>query len=238
MVNKDFLNKMKKDGVLINTARGNVINDADLLEHLNATKEFWYGADVMNGEPSAKKADFVNAVAQHPRSYVTHHCGAQTKQAEAAIGVEASRVLKKFKSMSVVDNQVNKAGFQLSSQRTSASALQSAALFQRMAPLLATEGEKFVKDIGAVFHFHILLKKGSKPVSFTFDLKNDKGSFSEGCVGKADAEFTMLDQDIMDIANDKLNPQMAFIQGKMKIKGNMSKAMKFTPDLLPKDAKL
>ena len=30
----------------------------------------------------------------------------------------------------------------------------------------------------------------------------------------------------------------AFIQGKMKIKGNMAKAMKFTPDLLPKDAKL
>ena len=32
----------------------------------------------------------------------------------------------------------------------------------------------------------------------------------------------------------KLNPQMAFIQGKMKIKGSMSLASKFTPDLFPK----
>jgi hypothetical protein len=28
------------------------------------------------------------------------------------------------------------------------------------------------------------------------------------------------------------------MQGKMKIKGNMQAAMKFTPDLFPKDAKL
>lgn len=43
---------------------------------------------------------------------------------------------------------------------------------------------------------------------------------------------------MVDLAEGKLNPQVAFMQGKMKIKGNMAKAMKFTPDLIPKDAKL
>ena len=36
------------------------------------------------------------------------------------------------------------------------------------------------------------------------------------------------------MCNGKLNPQMAFIQGKMKIKGSMALATKFTPDLFPK----
>jgi len=38
----------------------------------------------------------------------------------------------------------------------------------------------------------------------------------------------------MLLVNGQLNAQMAFIQGKMKIKGNLGKATKFTPDLFPK----
>lgn len=104
MINSSFLGKMKPDAVLINTSRGNIVKDADLLAHLNANEKFWYGADVLNGEPSAKKADFSNDIAKHPRAYVTHHCGASTKQAEAAIGVEAVRVLRKFKTTRKIDN--------------------------------------------------------------------------------------------------------------------------------------
>lgn len=107
-----------------------------------------------------------------------------------------------------------------------------------MAKLLETDGEKFVKDIGAVYHFDILASKGATPVTFTVDLKNGKGSFANGKVGKADTAFTFFDEDILKFADGSLNPQMAFVQGKIKIKGNMQKAMKFTPDLLPKDAKL
>lgn len=216
MVNKDFLGKMKKDAVLINTSRGNLVNDADLLAHLNANKGFWFGADVLNGEPSGKKADFVNAIAQHPQAYVTHHCGASTKQAEAAIGVEAVRVLKKFQKAQEVDNQVNKDSFaRPASQKTGASldntGLKSEGLFKRMSKLLETDGERFVKDIGAVYHFDILATKGATPVSFTVDLKNGKGSFANGKVGKADTAFTFFDEDILKFADGSLNPQMAFV---------------------------
>ena len=95
---------------MINTARGNVVVDDDLLEHLNANPNFWYGSDVYNGEPSAKECAFDNPIAKHPRVYGTHHVGASTKQAESAIGDEATRIIKKFACSGAIDNEnfVNK----------------------------------------------------------------------------------------------------------------------------------
>ena len=42
----------------------------------------------------------------------------------------------------------------------------------------------------------------------------------------------------VQLALGKLNPQTAFMKGKMKIKGNMKAALKFKPDMIPKDAAL
>ncbi len=38
--------------------------------------------------------------------------------------------------------------------------------------------------------------------------------------------LSMAGQDYLDLVNGKLNPQMAFMSGKMKISGDMSLAMK------------
>jgi D-3-phosphoglycerate dehydrogenase len=78
-INKEFLSHMKSDAVLINTARGNVINDNDLLEKLEANPNFWYGADVYNNEPTGKDGAFDTPITKHPRVYGTHHVGASTK---------------------------------------------------------------------------------------------------------------------------------------------------------------
>ena len=112
MVNEDFLGKMKSDAMLINTSRGNVVNEEALLAKLEACPNFWVGTDVYNGEPTVKATnDFNHPIAAHPRVYGTHHCGASTQQAESAIGMEAVRVIKKFNSEGVVDkfNWVNSA---------------------------------------------------------------------------------------------------------------------------------
>jgi len=109
MVNKNFLSMMKNNGVLINTSRGNVIVEEDLLEKLNSCPDFWVGTDVFTGEPTTKEAEWSTPYSSHARVYGTHHCGASTQQAEAAIGVEALRVIKKFASAGEIDleNTVN-----------------------------------------------------------------------------------------------------------------------------------
>ena len=65
--------------MLINTARGNIVVETDLLDKLNTCPNFWVGTDVFNVEPSAKEAPYDNPLAKHPRVYGTHHIGASTK---------------------------------------------------------------------------------------------------------------------------------------------------------------
>jgi len=110
MVNAEFLSQMKKNAVLINTARGEIVNEEDLADHLECNEDFWYGTDVLKGEPSSKECDWEHPLGMHPRVYGSHHIGASTKQAEAEIGAEAVRVCRVFASTGQIDdvNWVNK----------------------------------------------------------------------------------------------------------------------------------
>ena len=116
--------------------------------------------------------------------------------------------------------------------------LKSTEIFKKMEPLLATQGAEVVGKVGAVFLFEMRKSKADKPEHITLDLKNGNGSITFGKAGKADATFIMLDDDFMKLFAGKLKPQDAFMNGKMKIRGNMAKAMKFNPSVLPKGAKL
>lgn len=91
-----------------------------------------------------------------------------------------------------------------------------------------------MKKVGFVYHFEIAPAKGKEPVVWTVDLKNGNGSIKQAKEGKPDATFALVDEDAVALFDGKLNAQTAFMQGKMKIKGNMQAAMKFTPDLFPK----
>ena len=107
-----------------------------------------------------------------------------------------------------------------------------------MGKALETHGAEVVQKVGCVYHFEISEKKGDEPTTITVDLKNGNGKITIAKEGKPDATFIMLDADFVDLVGGKLKSQDAFMQGKMKIKGNMAKAMKFNPSVLPKDAKL
>lgn len=96
------------------------------------------------------------------------------------------------------------------------------------------QGADAVKKCKATYGFDIVLKKGGKPVlSYSIDLKNGGGSVKPGKPDGADAYFTMTDADFVKLCQGKANGQTMFMQGKMKIKGNMKAATAFTPDLFP-----
>ena len=116
-----------------------------------------------------------------------------------------------------------------------ATGLKSENIFGMMATYLNQGlGKDLIPKVAAVFGFEILAKKGAKPsLIYAIDLKNGQGATTRGAPKTADATFTMTDDDFEAVCMGKLNPQIAFMQGKMKIKGNMAKASKFTPDLFP-----
>lgn len=104
-----------------------------------------------------------------------------------------------------------------------------------MATYLARgEGKALIPKVAAIFGFEIIRAKGGKiEGEYEIDLKNGSGACKKGKAASADATFNMTDDDFEQVCLGKLNPQIAFMQGKMKIRGNMSKATKFTPDLFP-----
>lgn len=96
------------------------------------------------------------------------------------------------------------------------------------------EGKGLIPKVNSVLGFEITKKKGAKPtLIYEIDLKNGQGSVTARKPANADATFTMTDGDFEKVCKGTLKPQLAFMQGKMKIKGNMAAASKFTPDLFP-----
>jgi lactate dehydrogenase-like 2-hydroxyacid dehydrogenase len=63
MINKVFLEKMKKRSLLINTSRGSIVDEKEMIDHLEKNKEFWYAADVFMNEPSKSKDHFDSLLA-------------------------------------------------------------------------------------------------------------------------------------------------------------------------------
>ena len=82
---------MKEGAVIINCARGKVVDEEALLEGLNSGKLAGAGIDVFEQEPS-KNTELIN----HERVSVTPHIGASTKEAQERIGKEVAAIVINF----------------------------------------------------------------------------------------------------------------------------------------------
>jgi D-3-phosphoglycerate dehydrogenase len=107
MIRKETLSMMKKNVLLINTARGGIVNEDDLMEHLNSNPQFRYACDVFQGEPSYKKGKLDKALLRHKNVISTHHIGAGTKQASFAVGTGLYNQLELFVLRNKIVNCVN-----------------------------------------------------------------------------------------------------------------------------------
>lgn len=95
LVSRELLAAMRPETVIINTARGSVIDEEALLEAIEE-KNLRVGLDVYKSEPGSGEAAFKSTLAQHPAVYGTHHIGASTNQAQTAIADAVIESLESF----------------------------------------------------------------------------------------------------------------------------------------------
>ncbi|KAG5894789.1 hypothetical protein JTB14_005225 [Gonioctena quinquepunctata] len=112
--------------------------------------------------------------------------------------------------------------------------LTSDAVFEFIIEQIKADPKK-AKSIGGLFLYNIT-KDGKQVKQWTMDLKNAK-AFEGKPEGKPNTTLTISDEDFMLMSQGKLNPQTAFMKGKLKVTGNIMMAQKLAP-LLKANAKL
>lgn len=91
LVGKAEMEKMKDGVMLINTSRGNVINEEDLVDMLDRGKIAGAALDVFKSEPLKDER-----IMSHPKISLSPHIGASTKEAQHRIGKEIISILENF----------------------------------------------------------------------------------------------------------------------------------------------
>ncbi len=91
LINSVTLRKMKKGVILINLARGEIVEDKAILEGLNKGIISYYAADVLGDERNITKDQ--QDLASHPKVFLTPHIGAQTKE---SLQKATRQVIEKF----------------------------------------------------------------------------------------------------------------------------------------------
>jgi len=101
-INYTLLEKMPKKAVLINTARKEVINEADLLKIMESRPDFKYLTDITPSNDAELKAKF-------PQRYFTtpKKMGAQTAEANNNAGIAAANQIVDFFKTGNTTFQVN-----------------------------------------------------------------------------------------------------------------------------------
>lgn len=93
VIKTEEIAKMKDGVCLVNTARGGVINEDDLIAGLNSGKIAHAALDVFENEPKPRK-DLLT----HPKISLTPHIGAATNEAQDRIGIEiAEKIISYYK---------------------------------------------------------------------------------------------------------------------------------------------
>lgn len=84
LISQSELSKCKTGVVIINCARGGIVNERDLLKALKDGKVSAAGLDVFESEPP----DFSLGLIQHPSVVCTPHLGASTDEAQQKVAVQ------------------------------------------------------------------------------------------------------------------------------------------------------
>ena len=100
LINKKNISLMKDNVIIINTARGGLINEEDLVEALDNNKVKAYCADVLKEEPP--KLD--NKLSLHPKTYITPHIAWASYSARSRLLKIAAQNIKNFLDGNTTNN--------------------------------------------------------------------------------------------------------------------------------------
>ena len=96
-------------------------------------------------------------------------------------------------------------------------------IFEQHMPEKLQNKPDVVQKINAVYQFNISGPGGGQ---WSVDCTKPGGAISSGQAAAPKCTVNATDSDFLNIVNGRLNPQMAFMSGKLKIQGDMGLAMK------------
>lgn len=96
LIDATRLSQMKEDAVLINAARGTVVDIDALVARLEAGKLRGAALDVFPEEPASINDPFVSPLCQFDNVILTPHIGGSTSEAQANIGSEVAHKFVKY----------------------------------------------------------------------------------------------------------------------------------------------
>jgi D-3-phosphoglycerate dehydrogenase len=102
MINREALNQMKNGVLLINCARGELVDEEALLEALESGKVAGAGLDVFREEPSGNQR-----LLSHPRVIATPHIAASTVEAQEQVGVDIAEQIRDYLQYGQIRGAVN-----------------------------------------------------------------------------------------------------------------------------------
>ena len=92
LIDKTFLNKLKNDCAIINTSRGDLIDEKDLINHLKENNNFYAGLDVFNPEPPSSD----NELFKLNNTILTPHSAAYTDECLAEMSLHCAINIENF----------------------------------------------------------------------------------------------------------------------------------------------
>jgi len=96
-------------------------------------------------------------------------------------------------------------------------------VFERHIPGKFQTKPDLLQKINSVYQFNI---SGPGGGTWSVDCTQPGGKVAEGAAASPKCTVTATDADFLAIVNGKLNAQMAFMSGKLRIQGDMGLAMK------------
>ena len=97
MINADCFKRMKKEVLLVNTSRGDVVNESDLVEFLSANPEARVATDVLADEIRNRLASpLLQYAHQSEQVIITPHIGGMSREAQEIAYGHAGNILQLF----------------------------------------------------------------------------------------------------------------------------------------------